>query len=78
MADEQTIPTWGYSATDAKIFDLKPGESLPDGFFDHPAKVVGSEAWKFHRDEADREGAPNLMVAADAPPPPSSKKKGSS
>ena len=39
MSDE-TIPTWGYSKSGDKIGDVKPGEDLPSGFFDHPSKVV--------------------------------------
>lgn len=30
---------WGYSLTDSKIFTLYEGESMPDGYFDSPAKV---------------------------------------
>jgi hypothetical protein len=41
MADEKTVPTWGYGKKGAQIFDLKEGESLPRGFYDHPDKVKG-------------------------------------
>lgn len=42
MSDEdKTIPTWGYGKKGAQIFDLKEGESLPRGFYDHPDKVKG-------------------------------------
>jgi hypothetical protein len=37
-----TIPTWGYSKADAKIFDLADGESLPKGYYDSP--VIMEEA----------------------------------
>lgn len=37
-SEGNTIPTWGYaSGGDAKIFDLEPGEALPDGWADTPA-----------------------------------------
>lgn len=40
MSDEvETTPTWGYSKTDAKIFDLKPSEKLPKGYFDSPVTM---------------------------------------
>lgn len=39
----KTIPTWGYTAGDARIFDLKEGESLPDGWVDSPAKAAAVE-----------------------------------
>ena len=38
MAD-RIIRSWGYSAKGAEIFNLKEGESLPDGWVDSPAKV---------------------------------------
>lgn len=31
--------TWGYSSQGSQIFNLKEGESLPDGWVDSPAKV---------------------------------------
>lgn len=34
------IRRWGYSADDARIFELDPGEPLPAGYFDSPAKVT--------------------------------------
>ena len=40
----KTVPTWGYKAGDAQIFDLKEGESLPDGWVDSPANVGAVEA----------------------------------
>lgn len=33
------VRTWGYSADDARIFELSPDEKLPPGYFDSPAKV---------------------------------------
>ena len=63
MSDE-TIPQWGYSKNDAKIFDLKEGESLPNGYYVHPSKVPGSEAMK--KAEEDAEGA-EVKADADAP-----------
>ena len=40
----KTVPTWGYKAGDAQIFDLKEGESLPDGWVDSPANVGAVKA----------------------------------
>lgn len=31
-----TVPTWGYKGSEAKIFELKPGEALPSGWADRP------------------------------------------
>jgi hypothetical protein len=45
MADD-TMQVWGYSKDGAQLFDLKPGEKLPEGTFDSPASVPGSEAQK--------------------------------
>lgn len=37
-SEGNTIPTWGYASSgDARIFDLEPGEALPDGWADTPA-----------------------------------------
>ncbi|PDT74125.1 hypothetical protein [Bradyrhizobium sp. C9] len=55
MADETTA-TWGYSKKDARIFDLKEGESLPKGYYSHPAMVPGSDAEKQYRADAESEG----------------------
>ena len=34
------IPTWGYHTTEpAKVFHMAPGELLPQGWHDTPAKV---------------------------------------
>jgi hypothetical protein len=35
----EKIPTWGYSADGAKLFNLAEGENLPPGWHDSPAKV---------------------------------------
>ncbi len=58
MADVKTTPTWGYSKNGDKVFDLRPGESLPDGFFAHPAMIRGTAAEKQMRADAEKEGAP--------------------
>ena len=43
MADEKTVPTWGYHRSkQPQIFELKEGENLPRGFYDHPDKVKGA------------------------------------
>lgn len=38
-APADVIPTWGYKGTESKIFNLKPGETLPSGWADHPSEV---------------------------------------
>jgi hypothetical protein len=58
-----TIPTYGYGKKDeAKLFYLAEGEQLPDGYYDHPAKVPGSKAEKKHREDAEAEGAKVLWA----------------
>lgn len=40
-----TIPTWGYHPTEEpRIFDLKPGEKLPEGWADTPAAFAAPAA----------------------------------
>lgn len=56
MAEKTTIPTWGYSKSGDKVFELAPGEGLPDGFFAHPAMIKGSAAEKQMRADAEAEG----------------------
>lgn len=44
MSDEtKTTLTWGYSKSDAKIFDLKEGENLPKGYYDSPVAMEEAE-----------------------------------
>lgn len=38
MSDKK-IPTWGYQGDRAELFQLEPGQSLPSGWFDSPAKT---------------------------------------
>lgn len=45
MQNDQTIKTWGYrrkedGEVEGQIFDLAPGEALPQGFVDSPAKCA--------------------------------------
>ncbi len=41
MADETIIATWGYKPDgDARIFDLAPGESLPEGWHTSPDVIT--------------------------------------
>jgi len=61
------MSTWGYSKDGAKIFD---GEKLPEGWFDHPAKVPGSAAQKAYIADAEREGASIAFVGATEEEPP--------
>lgn len=56
MAKENTSPTWGYSKSGDKIFELAPGETLPEGYFAHPAMIRGSAADKQMRADAEAEG----------------------
>lgn len=56
--DDETVPTWGYSKDGDQIFDLAPGERLPAGYYDNPAKVPGSAAQKAYIADAEAEGAP--------------------
>lgn len=38
MSDEKTYPTWGYhESEEPRIFHLKEGEDLPEGWEDTPA-----------------------------------------
>lgn len=49
------IPTWGYHRTEAaKVFDLAPGEELPSGWHDTPAKIVAER----HPFDHDGDGKP--------------------
>lgn len=65
MAEKTTIPTWGYSKAGDKVFELKPGESLPDGYFAHPAMIRGTAAEKQMRADAEKEGAPFQFEAKE-------------
>jgi hypothetical protein len=66
---ENTVPTWGYSKNGDKVFDLAPGESLPDGYFAHPAMIRGSAAEKQMRADAEKEGAPFQFEAKEPAQP---------
>jgi hypothetical protein len=35
----QTVPTWGYRSGEQRIFELQEGQSLPEGWYDSPAKI---------------------------------------
>lgn len=72
MADD-TIPTWGYSKKGDQIFNLKPGESLPAGYYDHPAKVPGSAANKQYIADAEAEGASLDFITSKKPEAPEAK-----
>ncbi len=41
--DDHKIPTWGYKPGESKLFDLNPGEKLPDGWSDSPVSEQGKE-----------------------------------
>lgn len=58
VAEDNTIATWGYSKSGDEVFNLKPGENLPDGYFAHPAMIRGTPAEKKMRADAEKEGAP--------------------
>lgn len=49
----KTIPTWGYRAGEAEIFQLAEGESLPAGWEDSPAKVGAAKAAPATDDSSD-------------------------
>lgn len=57
MSDvEKTMPTWGYSRLDAKIFDLKEGEGLPKGYYDSPVAMEEAETQPEEtKSEADKD-----------------------
>ncbi len=40
----ETIPTFGYKGSEAKLFDLKPGEALPNGWADRPNTVMNADS----------------------------------
>jgi hypothetical protein len=50
MTDEIINPTFGYRKGEARIFNLKPGEALPDGWSptmprgEHPHDLDGTNA----------------------------------
>jgi hypothetical protein len=69
VAKENTTPVWGYSKAGDQVFDLKPGESLPDGFFAHPAMIRGTAAEKQMRADAEKEGAPFQFEAKEPAAP---------
>lgn len=62
MNDENTIPTWGYDECGGvpKLFHLKDGEGLPDGYEDTPANCASPDPV-----EDDHE---NVLVAPFTPP----------
>ena len=62
MSEAKTIPTWGYHPKGDQIFELKPGEGLPEGYYAHPAQVPNSAAQKQYIADAEREGAPTPLL----------------
>ncbi len=40
----ETNPTWLYKLDDARVFELAPGEALPEGWHDSPAKCCNPAA----------------------------------
>lgn len=74
MSDASTkTPKWGYSKKGDKIFDLAPGEALPDGYFAHPAQVKGSAAEEKYIEDALREDAPTPLLDEVKPEKPAKK-----
>ena len=54
MAEDRIIRRWGYHAKqEAKIFELKEGESLPSGWFDSPARVEEEKPKRKSKPKAD-------------------------
>lgn len=67
MAEKTIVPTWGYSKSGDKVFELAPGEKLPEGYFAHPAMIRGSEADKQMRADAEKEGLATHQFDAGEP-----------
>lgn len=55
MAEEKTIPTWGYKGSKAQIFQLKEGESLPSGWSDSPATAAEEKPKRGRKAKAETE-----------------------
>jgi hypothetical protein len=67
----KTIPTWGYKAGEAQIFQLAEGESLPAGWEDSPAKVGAVKAAPVPESEPEAvEAAPEPEAEPSASPIP--------
>jgi hypothetical protein len=62
-----TIPTWGYRQGSSQIFELKPGQSLPKGWYDSPARIPDGDPGQGGEDQ----GAASHPAPGSFPPPPS-------
>jgi hypothetical protein len=62
-----TIPTWGYRQGASQIFELKPGEDLPKGWYDSPAKIPDGDPGQ----GGEPAGAASHPAPQASPPPPS-------
>lgn len=63
----ETLPRWGYHKDGrSEIFNLKPGEKLPNGFTDSPAKFKSDKNSGWYEGEA-------AEPAADPEPEPEPK-----
>ncbi|MTW19401.1 hypothetical protein GJ689_24735 [Rhodoplanes serenus] len=56
----ETLPTWGYRPGEARLFDLAPGEALPAGWADAPARG-------HHPHDCERGIPPEPAAPGDAP-----------
>jgi septal ring factor EnvC (AmiA/AmiB activator) len=68
VADEtKKVPTWGYHAVEpARIFHLKPGEKLPEGWADTPAAFANAQAQDAGDAAGEDSGASPALEAAHA------------
>lgn len=65
---DQTNATWGYKPTgEAKIFDLAPGEALPEGWEASPTCITDPALATAEALTAAAEGRPYLPPASVAP-----------
>lgn len=59
--DEKIYPTWGYKGSEAQIFVLREGETLPAGWSDSPATAALEE-------EKPKRGRPPKVKTDDEGP----------
>lgn len=63
------VPTWGYKAGEARIFDLEAGESLPSGWVDSPAKVGAEKSAPAEVPDEPIEAEPAPEAVSEGPVP---------
>lgn len=62
---DKTIPTFGYRAGEAKLFQLAPGEALPEGWFDTPQPDNDPEPEAAPTEAPKKRGRPKKVEASD-------------